>query len=70
VKTIVKKGKYKAANNVTVELKEPIRLLISDEEEDQVRNVLHLSRNKDREFGIWHVFLNNESIYSTRVTLK
>lgn len=70
VKTIVKKGKYKANDNITVQLKEPIKLLISEEEEDQLQNVLHLSRNQDVKFGIWHVFLNNESIYSTKVKLK
>lgn len=70
VKTVVKKGKYKATNDITVELKQPIRLLVSEEEEDQLKNVLHLSRNKDSKYGIWHVFLNNESIYSTRVTIK
>lgn len=70
MKTIVKKGKYKANDNITVQLKEPIKLLISEEEEDQLQNVLHLSRNQDVKFGIWHVFLNNESIYSTKVKLK
>ncbi|WP_342463182.1 D-alanyl-D-alanine carboxypeptidase family protein [Ureibacillus sp. FSL K6-8385] len=70
VKTIVRKGKYKAANNVTVELKKPIKLLISNEEEDQLRHVLHVSRNKDVKYGIWHIFLNDESIYSEKVTLK
>lgn len=70
VKTIVKKGKYKANDNITVQLKEPIKLLISEEEEEQLQNVLHLSRNQDVKFGIWHVFLNSESIYSTKVKLK
>lgn len=70
VKTIVRKGKYKATSNITVQLEEPIKLLIKKDEEKELQNVLHLSRNKDIDFGIWHVFLNNESIYSTRVSLK
>lgn len=69
VKTIVKKGRYKAKGNITVELEEPIRLLVKEEEMDHLQNVLHLSRKKDVQFGIWHVFLNNESIYSTRVKI-
>jgi D-alanyl-D-alanine carboxypeptidase (penicillin-binding protein 5/6) len=68
--TIAKKGKYRAAGNITVQLKEPIQLLLSDEEEEELLNVLHVSRQEESQFGIWHIFLNNESIYSTRVPLK
>lgn len=70
LKTVVRKGKYKATSDITVRLEEPIQLLLKDEEEEQIQNVLHLSRNKDIPFGIWHVFLNNESIYTTKVSIK
>lgn len=68
--TIAKKGRYKATEDITVQLKEPIQLLLSDEEEEELLNVLHVSRQKDSQFGIWHVFLNNESIYSARVPIR
>ncbi|RHW40162.1 D-alanyl-D-alanine carboxypeptidase [Lysinibacillus yapensis] len=64
--TVVDKGKYKATENKAVELTKPITLLLNEEEEKEVQNVLHLSR-KQQEFGIWHVFLNNESIFAQRV---
>ncbi|SOB94188.1 D-alanyl-D-alanine carboxypeptidase [Ureibacillus xyleni] len=67
--TIADKGEYKATEDKTVELKKPISILLNKEEEKKLQNVLHLSRKQD-EFGIWHVMLNNESIYSTRVDLK
>ncbi|MFP3917633.1 D-alanyl-D-alanine carboxypeptidase family protein [Lysinibacillus telephonicus] len=67
--TIAEKGEYKAANNKKVVLSKPITLLLTKDEEKELQNVLHLSR-KQNEFGIWHVMLNNESIYSTRVDIK
>lgn len=68
--TVAKKGNYTATDDKTVTLKQPIKLLLNKDEENELKNVLHLSRNKENPFGIWHVFLNNESIYSTRVPLK
>ncbi|WP_404817731.1 D-alanyl-D-alanine carboxypeptidase family protein [Ureibacillus galli] len=67
--TIADKGEYQATEQKTVELSKPITLLLNKEEEKQIQNVVHLSRKQDN-FGIWHVFLNNESIYSTRVNIK
>lgn len=67
--TVADKGSYKATKNKTVELSKPITLLLNKDEEKEIQNVIHLSRKQDS-FGIWHVFLNNESIYSTRVQLK
>lgn len=67
--TVVDKGEYKATEDKTVEIKKPIKLLLNNEEEKKLQNVLHLSR-KQNEFGIWHVMLNNESIYATKVNLK
>lgn len=69
VVTIAKKGNYKVLDDTTIQLKEPIKVLLNDEEQENLKNVLHLSR-KQQQFGIWHVFLNNEVIYSTRVSLK
>lgn len=69
VVTIVKKGKYKVLDNTSVKLEKPIKLLLNDEEQDNLKHILYLSR-KQKEFGIWNVFLNNEVIYSTRVPLK
>lgn len=68
--TVAKKGNYKAAAGNTVQLKEPIKLLLNEREEEELKNVLHLSRNNQYDYGLWHVFLNNERIYSTRVPLK
>lgn len=70
VVTVANKGKYKAAAGNTVQLKEPIKLLLKEQEEEELKNVLHLSRNKQYDYGLWHVFLNNERIYSTRVALN
>lgn len=70
VVTVAKKGNYKVTEDTTVTLNEPIKVLLNKHEEEELRNVLHLSRNKENKYGIWHLFLNNESIYSTRVKLK
>ncbi len=67
--TIADKGEYKAAKNKKVILDEPITLLLKKDEVKELENVLHLSR-KQNDFGIWHVMLNDESIYSTRVNIK
>jgi len=66
--TIADKGKYQATENKSVELIKPISILLNKEEAKKVQNVLHLSR-KQGQFGIWHVMLNNESIYATRVNV-
>lgn len=68
--TVAKKGKYKAMNHTTVTLNKPIKLLLNKEEEKKLKHVLHLSRKEESKFGVWHVFLNNERIYSTRVLLE
>ena len=67
--TVADKGTYQATKNTKVKLNEPIKLLMKKEEKNKVRNVLHLSRSQ-QEFGIWHVFLNDERLYSTVVTIK
>lgn len=67
--TVADKGEYKAAKNKTIQLKKPITLLLNKDEEKELKNVLYLSR-KQNEFGVWHVMLNDESIYSTRVDIK
>lgn len=67
--TVADQGKYKATEDKEVELTKPISILLNKEEEKEVRNVLHLSR-KQGEFGIWHVMLNDESVYATRVNVK
>lgn len=68
--TVADKGKYKVTDDKSVDLDEPIKLLLNNEEQDELKNVLHLSRNEDIKFGNWHVFLNNQRIYSTKVSLK
>lgn len=69
VVTIAKKGKYKVLDDTTIKLNQPIKMLLNDEEQKNIKNILMLSR-KQREFGIWHVFLNDEVIYTTKVTIK
>ncbi|MGG1215381.1 D-alanyl-D-alanine carboxypeptidase family protein [Micromonospora provocatoris] len=69
VVTVAEKGEYKATEDTTVSLNKPIKLLLNKQEEQGIKNVIHLSRSKSK-YGIWHVFLNKENIYSTRVTLK
>lgn len=66
--TIADKGTYRVNNTISVNLAEPIRLLLNANEVDQLKNILYLSR-KQSEFGIWHVFLNNRSIYTKKVEL-
>ncbi len=56
-------------NTISVNLEEPIKLLLTANEEDQLKNVLYLSR-KQNEFGVWHVFLNNHSVFTKRVELE
>lgn len=67
--TVADKGEYQATKTKKVELTKPISILLNKEEAKEVQNVLHLSRKQD-EFGIWHVMLNDESIYATRVNVK
>ncbi|MFY3792821.1 D-alanyl-D-alanine carboxypeptidase family protein [Ureibacillus sp. MALMAid1270] len=67
--TIADKGSYTVNNNISVNLEEPIKLLLNANEENELKNVLYLSR-KQNEFGVWHVFLNNQSIFTKRVTLE
>lgn len=67
--TIADKGKYDVSNDISIELQEPIQLLLNKNEEDQLRNVLYLSR-KQNVFGVWHVFLGDRSIFNTRVDLN
>lgn len=67
--TVANKGTYQATKTRKVVLDKPIKLLLNKEEEKEVKNVLHLSR-RQKDFGIWHVFLKDESIYSAKVTLK
>ncbi|WP_107935122.1 D-alanyl-D-alanine carboxypeptidase family protein [Ureibacillus chungkukjangi] len=68
--TVAKKGVYKVTEDISVSLNKPIELLLNKQEEAGLRNVIHLSNNKENKYGIWHVLLNNESIYSTQVPLK
>lgn len=67
--TVAKKGKYKVNEDLTIKLEKPIRLLIRKEERENVTNILQLSR-KQKQFGIWHVFLKGEKIFSSRVTIQ
>lgn len=67
--TVADKGKYQATEEKSVELAQPISILLNKQEAKEVRNVLHLSR-KQGQFGIWHVMLNDESIYAARVNVK
>ncbi len=69
VVTIADKGTYNVHNDIAVKLEEPIKLLLTPNEENELRNVLYLSR-KQSEFGVWHIFLNNMSIFTKRVDLK
>lgn len=67
--TLAKKGKYKVQDDLSIKINKPIRLLLTDEERKNLKNVLQLSR-KQEQFGIWHVFLNNEVIFSTKVPIQ
>ncbi len=67
--TIADKGTYQVNKNISVILKEPIRLLLTPKEENQLKNVLYLSR-KQSEFGVWHIFLNNRSVFTKKVDLE
>nr|WP_232337145.1 D-alanyl-D-alanine carboxypeptidase family protein [Lysinibacillus timonensis] len=69
VVTIADEGKYDVNNGVSVQLEEPIQLLLTKSEEDELKNVLYLSR-KQNEFGIWHVFLGNRSVFATKVDIN
>lgn len=67
---VAKKGKYQITSELHVQLKKPIRVLVSADERTTFRHVLHLPRvrNKQSE-GIWSVFINNERVYTTAVPI-
>lgn len=69
VVTIADKGMYRVNNTISVNLVEPIRLLLTATEEKEINNVLYLSR-KQSDFGVWHVFLNNHSVFTKKVELE
>lgn len=69
VETIADKGIYSVNRNISVNLLEPIQLLLNAEEKKQLKNVLYLSRQQS-DFGVWHVFLNNQSVFTKKVDLE
>jgi len=69
VETIADKGIYSVNSNISVNLLEPIQLLLNAEEKKQLKNVLYLSRQQS-DFGVWHVFLNNQSVFTKKVDLE
>ena len=68
--TVAKKGKYKVTNNRSVNLEEPIQLLLTKQEQKELKNVLQISRNENVNFGNWNIFLNDQRIFSKKVTLN
>lgn len=57
-------------NNRSVNLEEPIQLLLTKQEQKELKNVLQISRNEDVNFGNWNIFLNDQRIFSKKVTLN
>lgn len=67
--TLMKKGSY-TLNGHKITLTEPISLLLKRDEVKKVQHVVHLSRKTTSNTAIWHVWLDDEVIYSKRVYKK
>ena len=64
--TVAEKGKYES-NGVKLFLREPINLLLKRSEVDELRHVVHVSRNTASKRAVWHVMLNNKVLTARRV---
>lgn len=68
LETVMKKGKYKVNDKVSVRLEKPIQLQLNKEEKSKVREVLHISRK--RKEAVLSIFLGEERIYATNVKVE
>lgn len=68
LETVVKKGKYNVNKKVAIRLEQPIRLQLTKEEKDNVRQVLHVSRK--RQEAVLSIFIGEERIYAKAVTVE
>lgn len=68
LETVVKKGKYNVNKKVAIRLEQPIRLQLTKEEKDSVRQVLHVSRK--RQEAVLSIFIGEERIYAKAVTVE
>jgi len=68
LETVVKKGKYKVNKNLSIRLEQPIRLQLTKEEKESVRQVLHVSRKRME--GVLSIFIDEERIYAVPVKVE
>lgn len=67
--TIVKKGTYQT-NGLSIELDEPIQMLLHKKDRPQFQHIVKISRLHDSKRGAWLVYAENEFIQSKLVTIK
>ncbi|WP_332649318.1 D-alanyl-D-alanine carboxypeptidase family protein [Lysinibacillus sp. 54212] len=67
VEEIAKKGSYEVPH-AKLKLAQPIRILLSEKEEEELQHVLQLTRSKRQ--AVWHIMLDNRVIYSTPVDVQ
>ncbi|MFF5993563.1 serine hydrolase [Lysinibacillus sp. KU-BSD001] len=65
--TLVEKGEY-LIPNATITIEKPITLLLTAQERGHIEHMLIAQRDYKR--AIWHVKLNNDILFSTRVSIK
>ncbi|KXH82055.1 D-alanyl-D-alanine carboxypeptidase family protein [Sporosarcina sp. HYO08] len=69
--TVVKKGTYKIQPGVKVEVEEPIKLLIKNEERKNVRNIVQIPRGKhDRTTGLWSISMDHSVLLTKEVDIQ
>ncbi|MGN7476533.1 D-alanyl-D-alanine carboxypeptidase family protein [Solibacillus silvestris] len=66
---IVKKGKY-AANGLSIELDEPIKMLLHKKERPNFQHIVKVSRLKDSRRGAWLLYADDVLIKTKLVTVK
>lgn len=64
---IAKKGMYEVPHG-KLKLAKPIRLLLSEKEEEELQHILQMQRSNKQ--AIWHIVLDNRVIYSTPVEIQ
>ncbi|MBD8031946.1 MULTISPECIES: D-alanyl-D-alanine carboxypeptidase family protein [Solibacillus] len=67
--TIVKKGEYKA-NGLSIELDEPLQMLLHKKEKPNFQHIVKISRLKDSNRGVWLLYADDVLVASKLVTIR
>ncbi|WP_339215690.1 D-alanyl-D-alanine carboxypeptidase family protein [Solibacillus sp. FSL W8-0372] len=67
--TIVKTGKYNA-NGLSIELDEPLQMLLHKKERPNFQHIVKISRLKDSNRGVWLLYADDVLVASKLVTIR